>query len=1066
MTDLVKYISFAATNKYGEPSVQPILKGGLMEKVATTVHPLIKQAAADLPPREDGIWVLVNALGAQEFWGSNCLTPETLITMADGTLKEIKDIKVGDMVLSARGVPRRVNELYIREKNGPINRIRVTGATDSIRVTDGHGIPTISRAAWNSASKKYRWDSTADAVDMVKFASSLEPEKVMAGDMKKGAMLQRPIARAVSIDSDLDGVDMAWFLGYYAAEGCIARSQKQYKKKDGSVSKYGEPKPSTVILTQNMDEVVLAEAVNDFALKRFGKPAKIDENYRDSKARRISIYVKRLARICDKHVPGVATTKRLSAEIMAMPTDWQSRFIAGWLDGDGCVSSSGKEEGKVRGNTSSRHLALQMQMIMHRLGIRCNANKGVQQGDLGGKGNAYYELSIASSESAAVAGLRVKSERQAVGAAPGVIVGDTVHVNVASVVAEQYTGKVYNINVDVDHSYVANGVGVLNSNGDAFPEESLKHACPMGECTRDLDFGHKTFEKYAFPYRHHVNKDPAKSIGERVKVAVWNDEMKRVELIHFMRREPLYDPFGDIEKVGAADLIDQIEGGSEVHVSMGCKVPYDVCSICHNKAKNTSLYCEHLKLAMNQVMPDGRTACAVNLHPRFFDISYVLKGAEKTARVLKKLAAAKDDLKQSKNRSFSFIAEGLEKAASENREYVLPSALYAEIKMAADEKKPAVKNGEMKKKVPSNMEPDTADVTPQVDKAVKVLRRTEPAIPDDVIKRMAAYKIPEIASTLAGLGMSPTPGEMRRITVIKIRGGKGTDELGSPTVTPSMFRPSLASLLKEQMCERSALRGPLRQRTLKLLSESSDSIRRKVAASDELAPGSLGDMAEQTTDKASYGQAGVKPGQTAVMARLRPGLDKSILKKAAPNVALGEALCLLTERNLASADLDELFEKGAAFAAVQGGVDWNVAFALADDANMEKMALPAAKIGLTGGKQVALGAGLLAAPYLASGYVQQKSKRGLPISEREAWVARNPGVLGVGAAAAGLLANKHIGLLASGLKKVGASNSVGNAGANDYNISIKDVLRYGTDPDLVDAAIIAGLNKVAERAGI
>lgn len=60
-----------------------------------------------------------------------------------------------------------------------------------------------------------------------------------------------------------------------------------------------------------------------------------------------------------------------------------------------------------------------------------------------------------------------------------------------------------------------------NRNADYFPEQMLK------------DY-HKTFEETGFVYRHHVNKDPAKSMG-KVIFSIYNERMHRVELIAGVR---------------------------------------------------------------------------------------------------------------------------------------------------------------------------------------------------------------------------------------------------------------------------------------------------------------------------------------------------------------------------------------------------------------------------------------------------------------------------------------------------------------------------------------------------
>jgi hypothetical protein len=83
--------------------------------------------------------------------------------------------------------------------------------------------------------------------------------------------------------------------------------------------------------------------------------------------------------------------------------------------------------------------------------------------------------------------------------------------------------------------------------------------------------------------------------------------------------------------------------GHESYVAEGlavhnCRVPYDVCSICGNKSKTRNDYCQCVKsLGLGRILEDGRQVGVVNLYPRFFDISFVFIGADKTAKVMVKL---------------------------------------------------------------------------------------------------------------------------------------------------------------------------------------------------------------------------------------------------------------------------------------------------------------------------------------------------------------------------------------------------------------------------------------------
>lgn len=177
-----------------------------------------------------------------------------------------------------------------------------------------------------------------------------------------------------------------------------------------------------------------------------------------------------------------------------------------------------------------------------------------------------------------------------------------------------------------------------NVNGDLFPEKGLIHAPSDWEkmpvtkqqsVGKNWEYGFPTFMG-AYPYKHHANKDPSRAFG-RVELAVWNPHMHRVELVVYLDRELC-------KKFDAYDIIERIERGEFPDVSMGCKVPYDTCTICQNRSKTRSDYCEHALTMMNKILPDGRKVAVSNDFPKFFDISFVFIGADKTAKVMAKLA--------------------------------------------------------------------------------------------------------------------------------------------------------------------------------------------------------------------------------------------------------------------------------------------------------------------------------------------------------------------------------------------------------------------------------------------
>jgi hypothetical protein len=162
-----------------------------------------------------------------------------------------------------------------------------------------------------------------------------------------------------------------------------------------------------------------------------------------------------------------------------------------------------------------------------------------------------------------------------------------------------------------------------NRRGDSFPSEPIPGRIQPGQTLKDR---YQTYDK-ANVFRHHINHDPAGAIGKVIK-AFWNPFMHRVEVIQYI----------DHDK--APDILEKLTGGVPLATSMGCHVPYDVCTTCGNRAVSRGEYCSHLRDHMGEINPDGSQNAALNPDPDFFDSSLVTRPADRNGFVLRKVADA------------------------------------------------------------------------------------------------------------------------------------------------------------------------------------------------------------------------------------------------------------------------------------------------------------------------------------------------------------------------------------------------------------------------------------------
>lgn len=379
-----------------------------------------------------------------------------------------------------------------------------------------------------------------------------------------------------------------------------------------------------------------------------------------------------------------------------------------------------------------------------------------------------------------------------------------------------------------------------NVNADGFPEPSLIHrpevwsGNPTVDSIRSKDwaYGFPTFYN-AHAFAHHKNKNPDQAYGD-VELTTWHEEMKRVELVVKVDKDKC-------EKFGGLPVWDKLKAGQFIDVSMGCKVPWDRCTICTDmveyrkalatfdkskhkhpgmavleyhknvkKIRGISItrddYCDDMKLRANKILPDGRKVYVHNDFPRFFDISFVFIGADRTAKVMMKIAGAG---------SRGFWDLGSSAATADNLGYVEDQE-----KTASDLSKAAkLKKSEMDKEILP---------IPDAVKAVPILARSEEDLPDELLNSLGMCPQDSVLSTLSGMGMILRPREFQRITIIQMGGGAGLadhmDRLGlrmpeadpddTLKLSPNQMMPDIGRMLMPFFQSRTALEPNVTMRVL------------------------------------------------------------------------------------------------------------------------------------------------------------------------------------------------------------------------------------------------------------
>jgi len=540
-----------------------------------------------------------------------------------------------------------------------------------------------------------------------------------------------------------------------------------------------------------------------------------------------------------------------------------------------------------------------------------------------------------------------------------------------------------------------------NVNGDAFPEEALKIVHP--------DYGHKTFERFAYPFYHHANKDPSRSPGEKVTLASYDPHMHRVLLVVTVDDAKCQDVLGDLAKNRYWD------------VSMGCRVPWDECSICRNRAKNRGEYCPHLRYQMNQILSDGRRVCAINRLPKFFDISFVTIGAEKASHVLRKVAHVG--------------GAAISSSAEIGEQY------YA--KLALQEKRSTQqKEADIDKDVPSQPAATATGVTPEdkskllsfMDAAGEV-KQQEPELPAPVLDRMSAFPMQEIFSTLTALGIGLRPQEFQRIVLIK-QGAKAlADKLASHrlvfdetktaaaapkwaatmgTFSPMAINEKIAMLAAPYLQDRSCYPEVLHERLLRLEKRAEDEAEAPQAIYER---GSQWYPMTDEQKRLSSGVHGLIPASIALASGFL------VMKNAFPEMM---AKAPLSVQMLGKFPWLLPLLLGAGVGASVGSSAMNATRTI--DNHGTGRGLDAKNTPAYHEPKVASIArlGLIPLAYMYSGIQQKRWQRGERLNALDRLIAARPELLALGSFAAGPSVAKGVKRLAAGLLKSGSESLEGS----------------------------------------
>ncbi len=379
-----------------------------------------------------------------------CCTPPDTVILGDN--KPISAYQAGDRVVSASGHVR-VTETFARNFDGDLLQISGRGMLP-FRVTPEHPILTVERdmrSGKGTYSDVQIWKQAADLIRsppvkknghhlyptgrhdcllIPRLTGSLSPTSIKLDDYasRRGLNIVRGRGEDPPLELPLN-VETAWLLGVYVAEGWTTENHD-------------------VFFALDHDEGSLARRitrlVESLGYSPFIKARETGLNVRFSS----SILARALRKWCGHG----AENKRMPEFILYHKNiDILKAFISGYLEGDGSETVDARGPVYDRADTTSRVLALQIQLAYARLGMFARialGHKGGQSVIMGRSVNTHdsYEIWLMTSERKC-SGFEVQP--------------DFIAVPIRSISKVPYSGRVNNLET-ADSTYLVSNAVVHN----------------------------------------------------------------------------------------------------------------------------------------------------------------------------------------------------------------------------------------------------------------------------------------------------------------------------------------------------------------------------------------------------------------------------------------------------------------------------------------------------------------------------------------------------------------------------------------------------------------------------
>lgn len=363
----------------------------------------------------------------------SCLAGDSWINTYDEGGKQIKDIEIGDLVLTHKGRYRKVTNKQVRMSDNDIFELKVQTRLTPIKITGNH--PVLTNLGW------VRVDELDDKKHYIATNYFIEHiEKNHKINFKTPVQNENGMYRAKSVlDIEVDE-DFAWALGLWFAEGSLITNKG---------------KPTGIRITMNVNEEDKVDRFLKIIKDKTGLNGSFTKSVlvRDGKEINwitCNISSTILAAYFESEFGNSCKTKNIKPWVKELPKKMLEEFVKGFYDGDGKKTSNHKYF-----TISNPKLA----MSIYELSLRSGYFVGLQMQEKAGKlatTKYVYRVSYYKDDKKISLNRNYKDSN---------IIFDKLRFCPFSLSKKTHNEYVYDITVEEDHSFSVSGVVVHNCYG-------------------------------------------------------------------------------------------------------------------------------------------------------------------------------------------------------------------------------------------------------------------------------------------------------------------------------------------------------------------------------------------------------------------------------------------------------------------------------------------------------------------------------------------------------------------------------------------------------------------------